>query len=63
MAAALPLPRWAVWVATFARDLGLDRTSHNLFPFEILIGAGTSLLYLGSLAVGRWLANRLTGHG
>ena len=26
MAAALPLPYWAVWVVTFARDLGLDPT-------------------------------------
>ena len=51
MAAALPLLGRAVWVATFAWDVSLDPTSHNLFPFEILIGAGAALLYLGCLAV------------
>lgn len=58
MAAALPLLGWAVWVATFAWDVSIDATSHNLLPFEILIGAGASLLYLGCLAVVRWAAQR-----
>jgi hypothetical protein len=49
LAAALTLPVWAAWATTFIHDVSLDPTSHNLFPFEILIGAVASLLYLGGL--------------
>jgi hypothetical protein len=30
-----------------ARDVARDPTSHNLFPLEILLGAGAALVYLG----------------
>ena len=61
LASAVPLLGWAVWVATFAYDVSLDPTSHNLFPFEVLIGAGTSLLYLCCLGLLRRLARRPAG--
>ena len=55
LAAGLPLRGWAIWAGNFARDVTRDPTSHNLFPFEVLIGAGMALLYLGGLAVLRRL--------
>ena len=55
LAAGLPLLGWAIWAGNFARDVTRDPTSHNLFPFEVLIGAGMALLYLGGLAVLRRL--------
>ena len=55
LAAGLPLLGWAIWVGNFACDVTRDPTSHNLFPFEVLIGAGMALLYLGGLAVLRRL--------
>ncbi|MFL5334835.1 MAG: hypothetical protein ACJ8H8_17000 [Geminicoccaceae bacterium] len=51
LAAGLPLLGWAVWTGAFARDIARDPTSHNLFPFEILIGAVAALGYLGCLAL------------
>jgi hypothetical protein len=51
-AALLPLVGWGLWGVRFAFDLALDATSHNLFPFEILIGAVLALGWLG--AVGLW---------
>ena len=51
-----------MWVARFAWDTTLDPTSHNLFPFEILIGAAAALLYLAVLAGAR-LAARAIGAG
>lgn len=56
LAAGLPLPPWLVWAALLARDLTADPTSHNLFPFEILIGAAAALTYLAALAGARRLA-------
>ena len=50
LAAGAPLPIWLMWIARFAWDTTLDPTSHNLFPFEILIGAAAALLYLAVLA-------------
>lgn len=61
LAASLPLPAWVVWGGNFARDVTQDPTSHNLFPFEILIGAGAALLYLGCLAMARRIATRPRG--
>ena len=55
IAAGLPLLGWGIWGGNFARDVTRDPTSHNLFPFEVLIGAGMALLYLGGLAVLRRL--------
>ena len=37
----------------FVRDLTADPTSHNLFPFEIMIGVMAALIYLACLAMAR----------
>jgi hypothetical protein len=55
LAAAVPLPGWGAWLANLIRDLSIDPTSHNLFPFEILIGAVAALVYLALLAIFRRL--------
>ena len=55
VAAALPLVGGAVWGGNFASDISEDPTSHNLFPLEVLIGAGLATLYLGAIALARWL--------
>lgn len=55
LAAALPCLGWLIWAARFVHDVSLDPTSHNLFPFEMLIGVIASLGYLGVLAVLRRL--------
>ena len=39
-----------MWGSLFVRDIARDPTSHNLFPFEILIGVAVALPYLGLLA-------------
>ena len=49
IAAAVPLPLWLVWGAILVVDLFRDPTSHNLFPFEILLGAIIALVYLALL--------------
>jgi hypothetical protein len=56
LAAALPVLGWLLWGANFAVDVTRDPTSHNLFPFEILIGAVVATVYLGLLAIFRRLA-------
>ena len=53
LAAALPLPAWGIWAGGFVHDVTRDPTSHNLFPFEILFGAGLAALYLGGVALAR----------
>ena len=55
--AALPLAGWLLWMVVFALDVSRDPTSHNLFPFEIVIGAFAASGYLGLLA----LTRRATG--
>ena len=50
---ALMLLGWAGWGGMLARDLATDPTSHNLFPFEIMIGVALALAYLGCLALVR----------
>ena len=55
LAAALPAIGWSVWLAGFVRDVAADPTSHNLFPFEILIGVVAALVYLALLAISRRL--------
>jgi len=37
------------------RDITRDPASHNLFPFEVLIGAAVALPHLGLLAVAKRL--------
>jgi hypothetical protein len=55
LAAALPAVGWSVWLAGFVRDVAADPTSHNLFPFEIMIGVALAGFYLGCLALARRL--------
>lgn len=55
IAAAMPLPLWLVWGAVLVADLLRDPTSHNLFPFEILLGAIVALLYLAFLRLVRFI--------
>ena len=55
IAAAVPLPLWLVWGAKLVVDLFRDPTSHNLFPFEILLGAIAALVYLASLRLVRFI--------
>jgi hypothetical protein len=50
LAAGLPLLGWAMWGLILARDVLRDPSSHNLFPFEILLGALAALAYLGLVA-------------
>src|SRR5687768_11287747 len=54
-AAMIPPLLWALWIAVFVHDVTRDPTSHNLFPFEILIGALLSLVYLTCLKLAHWL--------
>jgi hypothetical protein len=54
-AAALPMLGWVVWGGLFVRDIARDPTSHNLFPFEILIGVAIALPFFGLLAGARRL--------
>jgi hypothetical protein len=61
LAAAMPLPGWGVWAGSFAHDVSRDPTSHNLFPFEILMCAAVAALYLGGLALLRRLARAPPG--
>ena len=44
-----------MWGSLLVRDIARDPTSHNLFPFEILIGVAVALPYLGLLAGARRL--------
>ena len=53
IAAAVPLPLWLVWGAILVVDLFRDPTSHNLLPFEILLGAIVALVYLAFLQLVR----------
>lgn len=53
MAASLPVLAWTLWGLVFAIDVTRDPTSHNLFPFEIPIGAILASGYLCVLAIFR----------
>jgi hypothetical protein len=45
-AAALPLAVIALWAAKDVYDLAVDRTSHNLLPFEFVMAACGILPYM-----------------
>jgi hypothetical protein len=60
LAAALPVLGWTLWAANFAYDVGRDPTSHNLFPFEVLMGAVAAAGYLGCLALLRRIRRALS---
>jgi hypothetical protein len=51
----LPLAIWGVFVAW---GVTRDKTSHNLWPFEMVVWGILSLILLGGVLVGRHLASR-----
>jgi hypothetical protein len=53
LAAALPLAAIALVAARIVVDTARDPTSHNLWPFEILMAGGASVAFLGLLALAR----------
>jgi hypothetical protein len=53
--AGLPLLAAGLWTLKVAVDLCLDSTSHNLLPFEYLLGAMVVGPYMAAL----WLVRRL----
>lgn len=57
--AALPLAAWALWLTILIRDLNRDPTSHNLFPFEMLMLAGCAGGYLLVLWIARLIHQRV----
>ena len=56
LAALIPPAVWAMWAAVLILDLSRDPTAHNLFPFEILVGALLSLAYLAFIGLVRRIA-------
>lgn len=59
MAAAVPVALMGFVVLRIVVGTSIDPTSHNLWPFEILMWGGLSLLLVGGIAFVR----RLTGGG
>lgn len=53
IAAALPLAAGVLWTLKDAYDLFLDSTSHNLLPFEYVIGAVVTVPYMLVVAIWR----------
>jgi uncharacterized membrane protein YsdA (DUF1294 family) len=51
----LPLGIWGVIIAWATTR---DKTSHNLWPFEMIVWGGLSLFLLVGVLVGRWLASK-----
>lgn len=51
----VPLAVWAPWIAW---DATRDRTSHNLWPFELIFWMGLSLTLLGVFFVARFMFGR-----
>jgi hypothetical protein len=60
-AALAPALGWLLWGLMFAVDVTRDPSSHNLFPFEIMLGSLIAAAYLAVLAVVRWLVRRRAG--
>jgi hypothetical protein len=48
----LPLAIWAPWIAW---GLARDKTSHNLWPFELVVWAALSLVMMAFVLLARWL--------
>ncbi|MGH6945170.1 MAG: hypothetical protein ACREH6_13240 [Geminicoccaceae bacterium] len=57
--AALPLVAWGLYALAFAIQVTSDPTSHNLFPFELIIGSVLGLAFLGVCALTRKVAHWL----
>lgn len=58
IAAAVPALMMAFVIGRIVVDTARDPTSHNLWPFEILIWGGASAVAMGLLAFFRWLGRR-----
>lgn len=58
IAAAVPALAMVFVVGRIVIDTARDPTSHNLWPFEILMWGGASAVFMGALALFRWLARR-----
>lgn len=63
LAAALPLLWVGFVVLRIAAGTALDPTSHNLWPFEILIASVVSLALIGAMAAGRRFGRSGPGGG
>jgi hypothetical protein len=64
LAAAIPLPLWTLWAILLLVARMDDPTFHSLWPFEILIGACLSGLYLLLLAqLRQWRRDRAMTRG
>ena len=53
--AALPVLAWGIYGLLFFFQTIDDPGSHNLFPFELILGSLSSLLYLAVCAAIRWI--------
>jgi hypothetical protein len=58
IAAAVPALMMAFVIGRIVVDTARDPTSHNLWPFEILIWGGASAVVMGALALVKWLSQR-----
>ena len=47
----LPVVGYATWLVVFALEVARDPTSHNLLPFELMIGMLAAFAYLALLTV------------
>jgi hypothetical protein len=56
--AAVPALVMAFVIGRIVVDTALDPTSHNLWPFEILMWGGASTIAMGVLALLRWVGRR-----
>jgi hypothetical protein len=56
VAAAVPALMMVFVIGRIVIDTARDPTSHNLWPFEILMWGGASAVAMGALALFRWLA-------
>lgn len=46
------------WLILFVVQVSADPTSHNLWPFEVLMLSLGGLAWLGLIALGRWIGAR-----
>lgn len=59
--AGLPLAVFAAWILFIAFGVALDPTSHNLWPFELLMLAGGTFPYMVVVAIVRRLKRARAG--
>ena len=57
-AGGVPLVMFALWLALFLFDVSRDPTSHNLWPFELLIWSSVTLFWLLTWFVARKISER-----